>query len=169
MTAGLLAPLLITVPLTAPVRGLLLGVAVLLLFGRWDDRFTLGYRAKFAGQVIAVGLAMSVGGIHIGSLAFGGLESFPATIATLITFVFLIGITNAVNLADGLDGLAGGMALLCLCAIALFSVASGQSSVTAIALIEAGAVLGFLRFNAHPAGRFLGDCGSEMAGVGVGA
>jgi len=83
--------------------------------------------------------------------------------------VFLTGITNAINLADGLDGLAGGMALLCLCAIALFSVASGNTTVTAIALIEAGAVLGFLRFNTHPARVFMGDCGSQMLGLSVGA
>jgi hypothetical protein len=43
------------------------------------------------------------------------------------------------------------MELLDLCAIALFSVASGKSNITEIALIEAGAVLGFLRFNTHPA------------------
>ena len=169
MTAGLLAPLLITVPLTAPVRGLLLGLVVLLLFGLWDDRFTLGYRAKFAGQVIAVGLAMSVGGIHIGALTFGGIQSFPAPVAALITFVFLIGITNAVNLADGLDGLAGGMVLLCLCAIALFATMGGHTAVTTIALIEAGAVLGFLRFNTHPARIFMGDSGSQMLGFSVGA
>jgi UDP-GlcNAc:undecaprenyl-phosphate/decaprenyl-phosphate GlcNAc-1-phosphate transferase len=169
MTAGLLAPLLLTVPLTAPVCGLLLGLAVLLLFGLWDDRFTLGYRAKFAGQVIAVGLAMIVGGIHIGPLTFGGLESLPAPIVTLITFVFLMGITNAVNLADGLDGLAGGLVLLCLCAIALFATMGGHTAVTAIALIEAGAVLGFLRFNTHPARIFMGDSGSQMLGFSVGA
>jgi UDP-GlcNAc:undecaprenyl-phosphate GlcNAc-1-phosphate transferase len=169
MTAGLLAPLLLTVPLTAPVRGLLLGLAVLLLFGLWDDRFTLGYRLKFAGQVLAVGLAMIVGGIHIGPLAVGGFESLPAPITTLITFVFLIGITNAVNLADGLDGLAGGLVLLCLCAIALFATMAGRTTVTTIALIEAGAVLGFLRFNTHPARIFMGDSGSQMLGFSVGA
>jgi UDP-GlcNAc:undecaprenyl-phosphate GlcNAc-1-phosphate transferase len=169
MTAGLLAPVLLTVPLTAPVRGLLLGLTVLLLLGLWDDRFTLGYRAKFAGQVIAVGLAMIVGGIHIGPLNVAGLETVSAPLAALITFVFLIGITNALNLADGLDGLAGGLVLLCLCAIALFATMSGHTAVTAIALIEAGAVLGFLRFNTHPARIFMGDSGSQMLGFSVGA
>jgi len=72
-----------------------------------------------------------------------------------------------VNLADGLDGLAGGMVLLCLCAISLFAVASGNATVTAIALIEAGAVLGFLRFNTHPARVFMGDSGSQMLGFSV--
>ncbi len=70
---------------------------------------------------------MVSGGIHIGNIAVGGIE-VPPFVSALITFVFLIGITNAINLADGLDGLAGGMALLCLCAIALFSVASGWKS-----------------------------------------
>jgi UDP-GlcNAc:undecaprenyl-phosphate GlcNAc-1-phosphate transferase len=169
MAAGLFIATLLTVELSLPVRGLLLGLLVLVLFGLWDDRVNLGYGAKFAGQVIAVGICMYVGEINIGPLAFGSFDGVPPVISTLITFVFLIGITNAINLADGLDGLAGGMALLCLCAIALFSVASGNSAVTAIALIEAGAVLGFLRFNTHPARVFMGDCGSQMLGLSVGA
>lgn len=169
MAAGLFIATLFTVELSQPVRGLLLGLLVLVLFGLWDDRVNLGYGAKFAGQVIAVGLCMFVGDISIGPLTFVGVDAVPPAISTFITFVFLIGITNAINLADGLDGLAGGMALLCLCAIALFSVASGNASVTAIALIEAGAVLGFLRFNTHPARVFMGDCGSQMLGLSVGA
>jgi UDP-GlcNAc:undecaprenyl-phosphate GlcNAc-1-phosphate transferase len=169
MAAGLFVATLLTVELSPPVQGLLLGLLVLVLFGLWDDRVNLSYGAKFAGQVIAVALCMFVGDINIGALAFGGIDAVPPAVSALITFVFLIGITNAINLADGLDGLAGGMALLCLCAIALFSVASGNSAVTAIALIEAGAVLGFLRFNTHPARVFMGDCGSQMLGLSVGA
>jgi UDP-GlcNAc:undecaprenyl-phosphate GlcNAc-1-phosphate transferase len=168
MAAGLFIATLLTVELSPAVRGLLLGLLVLVLFGLWDDRVNLGYGAKFVGQVIAVGICMVSGGIHVGNIALAGID-VPPVVSALITFVFLIGITNAINLADGLDGLAGGMALLCLCAIALFSVASGQSSVTAIALIEAGAVLGFLRFNTHPARVFMGDCGSQMLGLSVGA
>jgi UDP-GlcNAc:undecaprenyl-phosphate GlcNAc-1-phosphate transferase len=169
MAAGLFIATLLTVPVSMPVRGLLLGLLVLVLFGLWDDRATLGYGAKFAGQVIAVGICMAIGGIHVGEIAFAGVDGVPPVVSLLVTFVFLMGITNAINLADGLDGLAGGMALLCLCAIALFSVASGNGTVTAIALIEAGAVLGFLRFNTHPARVFMGDCGSQMLGLSVGA
>ena len=169
MAAGLILPTLLSVSLTSSVRGLLLGLAVLLVFGVWDDRVTLGYRTKFAGQVIAVGICMIVGDIHVGTLSIGGVDVLPAPVSTFITFVFLIGITNAVNLADGLDGLAGGMVLLCLCAIALFAATSGNTTVTALALIEAGAVLGFLRFNTHPARIFMGDSGSQMLGFSVGA
>jgi UDP-GlcNAc:undecaprenyl-phosphate/decaprenyl-phosphate GlcNAc-1-phosphate transferase len=169
MAVGLLLPTLITVELTPSIRGLLLGLVVLLVFGLWDDRVTLGYRTKFAGQVLAAGLCMIVGNVHIGTLMIGSVIVLPQAVSIFITFVFLIGITNAVNLADGLDGLAGGLVLLCLCAIALFAAMSGNSTVAETALIEAGAVLGFLRFNTHPARIFMGDSGSQMLGFSVGA
>jgi len=41
MAVGLLLPTLITVELTPSIRGLLLGLVVLLLFGLWDDRVNL--------------------------------------------------------------------------------------------------------------------------------
>ena len=169
MAVGLLLPTLITVQLTPSIRGLLLGLVVLLIFGTWDDRVTLGYRTKFAGQVLAAGLCMIVGNVHIGALMIGSVIVLPQSVSIFITFIFLIGITNAVNLADGLDGLAGGLVLLCLCAIALFAAMSGSVTVAEMALIEAGAVLGFLRFNTHPARIFMGDSGSQMLGFSVGA
>jgi UDP-GlcNAc:undecaprenyl-phosphate GlcNAc-1-phosphate transferase len=169
MAVGLLLPTLITVELTPSIRGLLLGLVVLLVFGLWDDRVTLGYRTKFAGQVLAAGLCMIVGNVHVGTLMIGSVIVLPQAVSIFITFVFLIGITNAVNLADGLDGLAGGLVLLCLCAIALFAAMSGNATVAETALIEAGAVLGFLRFNTHPARIFMGDSGSQMLGFSVGA
>jgi len=169
MAVGILLPALLTVPLTAPVRGTLLGLIVLLAFGLWDDRTTLGYRAKFLGQIIAVVLCMIVGGIRVGDVSIGGVTPLHGTASAVVTFVFLLGITNAVNLTDGLDGLAGGMALLCLCAIALFAYTAGNLSITTLCLIEAGAVLGFLRFNTHPARIFMGDSGSQVLGFTVGA
>jgi len=169
MAVGLLVPTLITVQLTSPIRGVLIGLVVLLLFGLWDDRVNLGYRTKFAGQVLAAGMCMIVGNVHIGSLMIGSVIVLPEAVSVVITFLFLIGITNAVNLADGLDGLAGGLVLLCLCAIALFAGMSGNMTVAEMSLIEAGAVLGFLRFNTHPARIFMGDSGSQMLGFSVGA
>ena len=169
MAVGLLLPTLITVELTPSIRGLLIGLVVLLVFGVWDDRVTLGYRTKFAGQVLAAGLCMIVGNVHVGTLMIGSVIVLPQAVSIFVTFVFLVGITNAVNLADGLDGLAGGLVLLCLCAIALFAAMSGNVTVAETALIEAGAVLGFLRFNTHPARIFMGDSGSQMLGFSVGA
>ena len=169
MAVGLLLPTIMTVELIPSIRGLLLGLVVLLLFGLWDDRVNLGYRTKFLGQVLAVGLCMIFGNVHIGTLMLGTTVVLSPAVSVLVTFVFLIGVTNAINLADGLDGLAGGLVLLCLCAIALFAAISGNVTVADMALIEAGAVLGFLRFNTHPARIFMGDSGSQMLGFSVGA
>jgi len=169
MAAGLFFASILMADLNPALWGLLLGLLVLVLFGSWDDRVTLGWRAKLMGQMLAVGICMTVGHIHVGTLSFGVFDLEPSITSSVITFFFLLGITNAINRADGLDGLAGGMALLCLCAIALFAVASGNTAVAAVALIEAGAVLGFLRFNTHPARVFMGDCGSQTLGLSVGA
>ncbi len=169
MAIGMLLPALLTITLIPAVRGVLLGLAILLVFGLWDDRATLGYRTKFLGQILAVAVCMAVGGVRIGAVTIGTVNVLPGMLSTLVTFVFLIGVTNAVNLADGLDGLAGGMVLLCLCAIAILAAAAGKPNVTALCLIEGGAVLGFLRFNTHPARIFMGDSGSQVLGFTVGA
>jgi UDP-GlcNAc:undecaprenyl-phosphate GlcNAc-1-phosphate transferase len=81
-----------------------------------------------------------------------------------LTFFFLLGVTNAINLADGLDGLAGGTTLLSLAALALLAWTSGLAFVGGVAIIISGAILGFLRFNTHPARVFMGDGGSQILG-----
>jgi UDP-GlcNAc:undecaprenyl-phosphate GlcNAc-1-phosphate transferase len=168
MAAGILIPVLLTTPLSPANNGFLAGVLVLLVFGVWDDRSDLNYRLKFLGQFLAVGLCMVVGDVRIEWLTLGGRVMLPESLSWVLTFVFLVGVTNAVNLADGLDGLAGGLALLCLCALAVLGTITGNFTVTAIALIESGAILGFLRFNTHPARVFMGDGGSQMLGFSIG-
>jgi UDP-GlcNAc:undecaprenyl-phosphate/decaprenyl-phosphate GlcNAc-1-phosphate transferase len=168
MAIGIFVPLLFTQSLIGPLAGFIAGALTLLVFGIWDDRAALGYRAKFAGQVIAVLLCMWLGNVRIESWTGDHRVPLPPMFGEVLTFLFLIGVTNAVNLSDGLDGLAGGMALLCLCAIALLAAISGNVPVVAVALIECGAILGFLRFNTHPAQIFMGDSGSQLLGFSIG-
>jgi UDP-GlcNAc:undecaprenyl-phosphate/decaprenyl-phosphate GlcNAc-1-phosphate transferase len=168
MAAGILIPTLLSTPMSRPVLGFLGGALVLLAFGVWDDRADLNYRLKFLGQFVAVGLCMIVGDVRIEWLTLAGRVMLPEPLSWALTFVFLVGVTNAMNLSDGLDGLAGGLALLCLCALAILGTITGNTPVTAIALIESGAILGFLRFNMHPARVFMGDGGSQMLGFSIG-
>ena len=76
----------------------------------------------------------------------------------LVTLIWIIGITNAVNLIDGLDGLAGGISTIILIIIACLSVVDNRWDIHTMALILAGATLGFLIYNWHPASIFMGDC-----------
>ncbi len=68
------------------------------------------------------------------------------------------------NLADGLDGLAAG---LCVVAGVGFAVMGGGAEVWALGLALAGACLGFLWFNRHPARLFMGDVGSLALGAAM--
>jgi phospho-N-acetylmuramoyl-pentapeptide-transferase len=89
------------------------------------------------------------------------------------------GTTNAVNLADGLDGLAVGLALFCFFAYAALAYLTGNAvfadylrivfvpgvgELTVFAMAVAGACLGFLWYNSHPAQVFMGDTGSMALG-----
>lgn len=90
----------------------------------------------------------------------------------VMTFI-LVGTVNSANLLDGLDGLLGGcalfdfasMALICLAMATAQGANSGDLMNTAIfAGAMAGALMGFLRFNAYPASVFMGDVGSFFIG-----
>ncbi len=168
MAVGILVPLLLTQPLSAPLTGFVAGAITLIAFGIWDDRATLGYRTKFAGQICAVVLCMWLGEVRIDSFTIDQRLPLPGVLSDVLTFLFLLGVTNAVNLSDGLDGLAGGLSLLCLSAIALLAAICGNGLVLTLSLIECGAILGFLRYNTHPAQIFMGDSGSQLLGYSIG-
>ncbi|HKU16468.1 MAG TPA: MraY family glycosyltransferase [Steroidobacteraceae bacterium] len=168
MAAGTLIAVVLSRDFVQPMPAYLAGVLVLLVFGVWDDRVTLGPLTKLLGQAIAVVLVMSWGEVSIGTITLAERHVLPQWLAAPLTFVFLLGVTNAVNLADGLDGLAGGTTLLALSAMALLAFTSSTPFVGAVAVIIIGAILGFLRYNTHPARVFMGDSGSQILGFSAG-
>jgi phospho-N-acetylmuramoyl-pentapeptide-transferase len=93
--------------------------------------------------------------------------------------LIIVGASNAVNLTDGLDGLATGCSLTTALAYTGFGYICGNAKYSdylgvahhslanelpIIAMALAGACLGFLWFNAHPAKMFMGDTGSLALG-----
>ncbi len=164
MAAGLLLALALSGEFAQPMPAYLAGVLVLLVFGVWDDRVTLGAGAKLVGQVLAALIVMIWGDVIISTATMSQRLDLPLWIAWPLTFVFLLGVTNAINLADGLDGLAGGTTLLSLSALALLGFTAGVPFVGGVAVVIIGAILGFLRFNTHPARVFMGDGGSQILG-----
>lgn len=164
MAAGTLAALAVAGNFAQPMPAYLAGVIVLLIFGVWDDRTTLSAGPKALGQVIAVLIVMTWGDVSVSTLTLTERHAMPQWIGQPLTFFFLLGVTNAINLADGLDGLAGGTTLLSLSALALLAMTSGNPFVGGVAVVIVGAILGFLRFNTHPARVFMGDGGSQILG-----
>ena len=78
---------------------------------------------------------------------------------------FILGFVNAVNLADGLDGLAAGLSAITAGTYSAIAFHIGAPEVGVLAAGVAGACIGFLWFNAHPAQIFMGDTGSNALGA----
>ncbi len=143
------------------------GVCVLFAFGIWDDIKQIGHWQKFLGQLLAVGAVVCYGGLVITHLPLIDTP-IPAWIGRPLTIFSLIGAINATNHSDGLDGLAAGESILTLIGAAILGYLSGNIVVIGIALALFGAILGFLRYNSHPARVFMGDSGSQVLGFTLG-
>ena len=82
--------------------------------------------------------------------------------------ILLVGMCNAVNLTDGLDGLAAGTVMVVMIVMAAIAYRADVLEPAIVAAAMAGACIGFLWFNSHPADIFMGDTGSLALGMGLG-
>lgn len=152
--------------------GLLAGALIALGLGLYDDLFRLNAWKKLPVQILAASAAFA-GGIALDKFALFGLVLFfdPVTSYVLTVFWFLL-FMNALNLMDGLDGLVGGIVFFA-CLVMIVLAIPREDYLTALFFAAlAGALLGFLRSNFHPASIFLGDGGTyflgyAMAGFGL--
>jgi UDP-GlcNAc:undecaprenyl-phosphate GlcNAc-1-phosphate transferase len=134
------------------IAAMLSGGIILVSIGLVDDIYRIDAYRKLVFQIIAA----------VTAVAFG--VSVPAEnriLSTIVSIAWLVILPNAFNLIDGLDGLCGRTALVS--ALALFFMGGSYP-----ALALAGALLGFLPFNLHPARMFLGDTGSLFIGFALG-
>ena len=141
------------------------------ILGMIDDLITMKAMIKLVGQIVCAA-ALYFQGIRIefvtnyfsdGKMIFGDVACF------LITVLWVVAITNAVNLIDGLDGLAAGIAAISALCIGYVAYIHGQYVTTFAMMVIAGAALGFLPFNFHPAKTFMGDGGSQLLGFSLAA
>jgi UDP-GlcNAc:undecaprenyl-phosphate GlcNAc-1-phosphate transferase len=166
MIFGALLPILIWTPGGAFIRSILIGSWIIVIFGLIDDVKDLSYGLKFIGQLLAASVVIFYGGLifkDFGSI-IPGTSQLSSYLAIPITFVIIVGVTNAINLSDGLDGLAGGISLLSFMCIGYLAYMDGAIGLVVVCTAMIGAIIGFLRFNTHPASIFMGDTGSQLLG-----
>ncbi|MEO1036532.1 MAG: MraY family glycosyltransferase [Pseudomonadota bacterium] len=144
---------------------IMLGGAIVLIAGLVDDKVELGYRSKFAAQILAAIIVVYIGDVSIREVSLPQTVVFPDWLAKPLSVFIIVALTNAVALSDGLDGLAGGIVFICCTALALLAWATGNVPSALLAVALAGAIFGFLRFNTHPAIVFMGDSGSQFLGL----
>ena len=119
------------------------------------------------------------------SSLFGHSFIWPLAYVPFVLFLVLVivGSSNAVNLTDGLDGLAIGCVLVSSTALTVLTYLSSNAKFADYLDLQkipeagelvffcgslAGASLGFLWYNAHPAELFMGDVGSLALGGAIG-
>ena len=185
MYVGVVAAVLLASQLPALTRGfvyssgmpaVVVAGGLIMAIGLIDDRWGLDALTKFAGQITAasvlvtMGVAWSVLYIPIGGV---GTIVLDQVTSILLTLALTVSIVNAMNFVDGLDGLAAGLGLITAAAICIFSIGLLRDHggdvlfypPAVISVVLAGACLGFLPHNFHPAKIFMGDSGSMLIGL----
>lgn len=180
---GFVVAALMLMTINKQLAALLVGCAVLAVLGAIDDIRPLSPLLKFAVQFFAAGIALA-GGIGITSITnpFGGVIDLSygrfavdlfgwhfhiAPIANAVSLIWMVGLANTINFLDGVDGLACGVSAIAAIVVFLLSVGPmvDQPAVALLAIIVAGAALGFLPYNFFPAKIFMGDSGALFLGL----
>ena len=158
--AGFFLAIMLNIHLLREHFALLIAASLIFLLGLIDDMRGLSAKFRFIVQFIA-GLIVVIWGERISFFPPGVLGNLAEMVITLI---WLVGVTNAFNYLDGLDGLACGSAVIKAFYFSAILYISGQFSLALLALLLAGACLGFLPHNFKKAKIFLGDAGSTFLG-----
>lgn len=167
--AGVLGAGAIFLPWTQETRGILGAAAVITAIGALDDWLEIDAAWKLAGQAIAALVCvLSDVRVDTATVPFLGRLEFNE-LGGPLTLVGLVAVMNVVNFSDGIDGLAAGVCAISAAAFAVIAFDLGKDAAGVLAAIIAGAALGFLIHNFHPASVFMGDCGANLLGLLLGA
>ncbi len=147
---------------------LLVGGLLAAAIGFLDDALQIRARWQFLGQ-IAIALIAVGGGVIVDTVAnpFGpSLIQLGEVFAVAFTVLWIVGMLNSINFIDGLDGLSSGIAFIAAVTLGLISLTTvlGQPFIAILCFVLAGALLGFLRWNFHPASIILGTSGVLFIG-----
>ena len=166
---GFLCSILIFGQLDETMLCVLLGAAIIVALGIFDDVLALGAKLKFVVQIVAAAIPVCIGDLQIG--LFTNLNPLSDTpfvhlgiLAVPATIIWIVGITNVVNLIDGLDGLAVGVSSIAAITMLAVALLTGNMPIAITMAALAGACIGFMPYNLNPAKIFMGDTGSTFLG-----
>lgn len=167
--AGVLAAGALFLPGDDQTRAILGAAALITLIGAIDDVWDLPPVVKLLGQIAAALIVvLSDVRVTVITLPFLGHIDFGDTLGGILTAIGLVGVMNIVNFSDGIDGLAAGVCTISAAAFAIIAFDLQREPAGVLAGLTAGAALGFLFWNFHPASVFMGDSGSNLLGLLLG-
>ncbi len=145
----------------ARMAGLWAASVLTLVVGIVDDFRGLPPSVKLTAQITA-GCLLVASNIQV--------DLGTSWLAAPMTIGWLVLVMNAFNLMDNMDGLSAGIGAIAAGFCAWHALASGADWVVAVAAASLlGSTLGFLHYNLPPAKIFMGDSGSQILGLGLGA
>lgn len=165
--AGVLAGGLVFLPWNGETRGILAGAAAIALIGAIDDVQEGGLSpfVKLAGQFAAASIPV-MADVYVENITLpfvGPLDLGEWGIP--LTLFGMVAVMNVVNFTDGVDGLAAGVCTIAAITFAVIALSLDRVDAGVLAAVVAGACVGFLRHNFHPASIFMGDSGSNLLGL----
>lgn len=141
----------------------LLGAAALFVVGLIDDRRRLSARTKLLCQALVAAAVVPSAQLGIDSLRHQPILYYG------LSWAWLVLVANAYNLIDHADGLCGTIAGISAVVLAVGAGLSHDPTQCLLFAALAGALMGFLLWNAPPARLYLGDAGSLPVGFLIGA
>ena len=166
---GALVAGLLFLPDNQRTEGILAAAALITIVGALDDVYDLHPALKLLGQ-IAAAVVLVTSGVQVDAFTFPFVHRVElGDLGGPLTVVALVALMNIVNFSDGVDGLAAGVCAISAAAFSVIAFDLGRTTAGILAAIVCGAALGFLLFNFHPASVFMGDCGSNLLGLLLGA
>jgi UDP-GlcNAc:undecaprenyl-phosphate/decaprenyl-phosphate GlcNAc-1-phosphate transferase len=163
--AGVLVAALVWLPVDGELRGILGGAVAITVVGGLDDAFDLPAPVKLAGQ-LAAATAPVLSGVVVENFTLPFVHRVElGGLAEPLTLLGIVALMNVVNFSDGIDGLAAGVCTISALTFAVIAFDLERNAAGVLAALTAGAALGFLFHNFHPASVFMGDSGSNLLGL----
>jgi UDP-GlcNAc:undecaprenyl-phosphate/decaprenyl-phosphate GlcNAc-1-phosphate transferase len=160
-------PALIFLPAGQQTRGIVGGAIAVAFVGAVDDIRPNGLHplVKLLGQLAAAAIPVW-SGVRVDHLTLPFVD--PVQLGNWgypLTLVGMVAVMNIVNFTDGADGLAAGVCTIAAGTFAVIALSLDRVDAGILAALTAGAAIGFLWHNFHPASIFMGDAGSNLLGL----
>ncbi|MEO5954657.1 MAG: MraY family glycosyltransferase, partial [Nitrospiraceae bacterium] len=127
-----------------------------------DDFGVLTPATKLVGQLLAV-FVLIKSGIRI------EIAAFPEWLDLALTVLWMVGLINAFNLLDIMDGLSAGVGAVSASCLLVVALLQGDQTIAVMLVALIGSLLGFIKYNWHPARIYMGDTGAMFIGLLLGA
>lgn len=163
--AGVLVAGLLFMPGGEQTTAILGGAVLITVVGLVDDAVDLSPGVKLLGQ-LAAALVLVLADVRVENVTipFLGPIHLGAGLGGALTAVGIVAVMNIVNFTDGMDGLAAGVCTIGAATFAIIALSLDRVDAGILAALTAGAAVGFLWHNFHPASIFMGDAGANLLG-----